>query len=184
MTRIGKYVSGRAAADSTIEYSVTFTGSTPLQAISVAASDGDQDDDVEARRLARPQVLAPRPAEVLGHDVAGRQRRLEGGAERGGEDADAARPPGRACRRRPRPAGRPGTAGRRRCPRGASTREAQAMMASDSSPPSGKPMNTLARFSSRSSTRPAVLDGAAGEEEHLVGRHRRAEQGDARSRRR
>ena len=133
-------MSGSAAADSTIEYSVTFTGSTPVMIDEHAEQHRDQHDEVEARRLARPHVLAPLPPEVLRDAVAGRQRRLERGAERRGEDpedhagqaelARASAPTGSAtC----------GSVSTPMCS-GASTSAASAMIDSDSTPPSGKPM--------------------------------------------
>ena len=53
-----------------------------------------------------------------------------------------------------------------------------AMIDSDSSPPSGKPRYTLARFDRRGRFGPLLLDRSRREEEHFVRRHRRAEQRD------
>ena len=55
---------------------------------------------MEPRRLARLHELAPLPAEVLRHGVAGRQRRLERRAERRGEHADEQDQRARPCRAR------------------------------------------------------------------------------------
>ena len=66
----------------------------------------------------------------------------------------------------------------RRFAAGSNTRVAPAAMASDNIPPSGKPTSTFSREVPRSLTVQLLLDGSGGEEEHLVGRHRRSEQRD------
>ena len=185
MTRIGKYVSGRAAADSTIEYSVTLTGSTPLQAeqhrrARIASSTTRWNRDAWRGRT----VLAPRPAEVLGDDVAGRQRRLEGGAERRGEDADERH--GQAeLAERPTATGRatcdswstPMSAGAEHEVGARHDRQRQQPAEREADEHVGPVRREVPR-------RPALLDRAAGEEEHLVRASSPRRTGRWRSRRR
>ena len=63
-------------------------------------------------------------------------------------------------------------------PFGRNTIAAHAAMATDSTPPSGKPTSTFIRDCDEVLDRPLLLDGAGGEEEHLVRRHRGPEQRD------
>ena len=86
--RIGRYVSGSATAENTTEYSVTRIGSTPVTSTAAPATTTHDHHDVEARGLGGPAELAPRPAEELRQRVAARQRGLQRGAERRGDDAD------------------------------------------------------------------------------------------------
>ena len=58
-TRIGKYVSGNAAAESTIEYSVTLIGSTAVSPTITATTDRRQHDEMEPGRLARRARASP-----------------------------------------------------------------------------------------------------------------------------
>ena len=148
---------------------------------------GEQDADagdarqqhhgVEAGRPQRLDELAPLPPEVLRDAVAHRQAGLAGGAERGGEEADEHEHEAERARA-------PSSTGRATWPRvatsmpwGRSTIAAAAAIATESSPPSGKPMKTLARIVRRLLGAPLLLDAAGGEEEHLVrasSRRRRA----------
>ena len=157
---------------------MTLTGSTVGQQRQDRQQQADDHHQVEPRRLPRPDELAPLPTEVLRDRVPARQRRLQRRPEGRREHPDQhdrqpelararpppAAPPGRACRPGSRPAG--------------TSTAAQPAIASDSRPPSGNPMKTFARSVARSLRRPLLLDAAGGEEEHLVRRHRGAEQRD------
>ena len=131
------------------------------------------------RRRTGSHELAPLPAEVLGDACSPPTARSRSAAPN-----VAAKKPrittrqAELARARPRPAGRPGRACRPGCRRAAARPRRTRRSPSDSTPPSGNPTKTLARVVTRSLRRPALLDAAGGEEEHLVGRHRRAEQGD------
>src|SRR6478735_7223605 len=149
ITRIGKYVSGSAAADSTIEYSVTFTASTPLIATSVEIT--------IAAIITTWKRDAWRCWWYLPH---GHPRYW---ATMYPADNDVSRAAPNVAAKMPtstiaRPS-LPSTAATGRATweswptpmwRGASTRWAHVMIASESSPPSGNPISTLARFSLRS----------------------------------
>ena len=70
------------------------------------------------------------------------------------------------------------TAGRRRCRRGRAPGAAHGHDRQREQPAEREPDEHVGPVDVRSLPVQPLLDGAAGEEEHLVGRHRRAEQGD------